>query len=124
MEQQLREDYRTMLGSLRTSMRRHFDQRYHRASEALLATQVGNRSANSVFSEAILYVLDENPLATVHLHPAVQSLLPDLCDDGIELIINGERYGKRWKHQVRNAQQALKRAGLISFDGTQWSKIK
>jgi hypothetical protein len=38
--------------------------------------------------------------------------LPDLCDDSVELVIHCERFGKAWKHHVRNAQQNLKRGGL------------
>jgi len=49
--------------------------------------------------------------------------LPDLCDDDVELVINGEHFGKKWKHQVRNAQQALKRVGRISFDGKRWHRV-
>jgi hypothetical protein len=46
--------------------------------------------------------------------------LPDLCDDAVELLINGQRFGKRWKHAVRNAQQYLKRSGKIAVKGENW----
>jgi hypothetical protein len=36
-------------------------------------------------------------------------------------VINGQQFGKRWKHAVRNAQQYLKRSGQIVFDGMRWS---
>lgn len=120
VEQELRSDFARVLRSARGDVRRRFEERYRSASEALIATQVGTRSANVVFSGAILHVLSERPATTAELQPHIQRLLPDLCDDSIELIINGERYGKRWKHQVRNAQQSLKRAGHISFDGIRW----
>jgi hypothetical protein len=35
-------------------------------------------------------------------------------------VIDGQRFGKRWKHDVRNAQQYLKRQGIIVFDGRKW----
>jgi hypothetical protein len=76
-----------------------------------------------LYAEAILYALAQGPLRTEQLHPKIQNLLPDLCDDEIELIINGEQFGKRWKHAVRNAQQYLKRSGQIKFDGTRWSLV-
>jgi hypothetical protein len=85
---------------------------------------VGSRSANSLFSDAVIYVLSKGPLTTQELHQRIQRLLPDLCDDSVELIINGERFGKRWKHGVRNAQQFLKKSGTIRFDGRRWSLIQ
>ena len=32
-----------------------------------------------------------------------------------------KRFGKKWKHAVRNAQQYLKRTNQIQFDGKRWS---
>lgn len=122
VEQELRHNFGELMRSARADVRRTFDRRYRSATEALIATQVGTRSANAVFSEAILYVLSRQAATTAELHPKIQRLLPELCDDKVELVINGERYGKRWKHQVRNSQQALKRAGMITFDGRRWSR--
>mgnify|MGYP001617338381 CR=1 FL=1 len=69
-----------------------------------------------------LYLLQKHgPLTTTQLHPLIQNLHPDLCDDGIDRVIDGVHFGKRWKHMVRNAQQYLKRSGQIRFDGRCWS---
>jgi len=116
-------DQKRLLQSARADFRRRFNARYRVVWEEFIATQVGRRSANAVFSEAILYLLSTDPLSTTDLHPKVRSLLPDLCDDDVELVINGEHFGKKWKHQVRNAQQALKRVGRISFDGKRWHRV-
>ncbi|MCX7838180.1 MAG: hypothetical protein N2559_01805, partial [Anaerolineae bacterium] len=35
-------------------------------------------------------------------------------------VINGVHFGKRWKHMVRNAQQSLKKRGVINYDGRRW----
>ncbi len=105
------------------SARRRFNATLKQATTDFLRAQVGERSAGAVFAEAILYALRRGPLTTAEINPAVQRLLPDLCDDSIELVINGERFGKRWKHQVRNAQQSLKRQGQIEFDGTRWRRV-
>ncbi|OFX27592.1 MAG: hypothetical protein A2Z07_05555 [Armatimonadetes bacterium RBG_16_67_12] len=113
-------EYQELQRSTSTNLRRGFAQRLRSANREFLKAQVGSRSANSLFSEAIMYLLSKGPLPTRALHPAVQRLLPDLCDDAIELIINGERFGKRWKHGVRNAQQFLKRKDVIDFDGRCW----
>jgi len=89
----------------------------------ILEAQVGSRSANSIFSEAIRFVLRDGPLPTKDMHPRIQQLLPDLCDDRDELVINGQRFGKRWKHDVRNAQQSLKQAGVIAFRNNRWMLV-
>ncbi len=90
------------------------------AKPRLAGVQVGNRSANAVFGEAIRLVLADGPRSTTELGSAVRELLPDLCDDTEELVINGEGYGKAWKHRLRNAQQHLKRQGVVTYD----SKLK
>jgi len=74
-------------------------------------------SENQIFAATILHLLEEKgPLRTEELHPLIQALHPELCDDSVERIIDGVRFGRRWKHMVRNAQQYLKRNGLIGYD--------
>jgi hypothetical protein len=102
-------------------LRSRFRLALRQAKTAFLEAQVGQRSANSLFSEAILYVLSYGPLSTRDLHPRIQRLFPELCDDDEILIINGQEFGKKWKHSVRNAQQALKRLKKIHFDGKLWA---
>lgn len=118
-----RTEYKALQRSASAKLRRRFSTMLRRAHRSFVATQVGSRSANAVFSEAILYLLAEGPSPTRELQPRVQILLPDLCDDSAELVINGESFGKKWKHYVRNAQQSLKRAGRIRLDGKLWSRI-
>ncbi len=60
---------------------------------------------------------------TIELHPLIQHIHPDLCDDSIDRVIEGVHFGKKWKHYVRNAQQALRRKGLIDFDGQRWIRL-
>ena len=62
-------------------------------------------------------------MRTEELHPLVQLLHPDLCDDSVDRVIDGEHFGKKWKHYVRNAQQYLKRNGEIQFDGSRWHLV-
>jgi phospholipase D-like protein len=91
-----------------------------RGKAAFLQAQVGPRSAQALFSDAIVYLLSFGPLRTTELHPRIKELYPDLCNDAEILIINAQEFGKKWKHAVRNVQQALKRAGKIEFDGRVW----
>jgi len=72
------------------------------------------RTINSIFSETILYLLRRyGPLTTRQIHPYVQKIHPDICDDSIDRVIDGQHFGKLWKHQVRNAIEFLKRRGRI-----------
>ena len=82
----------------------------------LIRVRVKHRSTNSIFSETILYLLSQKPMETEELHLFVKDIHPDLCDDNFDRVIDGRHFGKLWKHQVRNAQAYLKRAGLISYD--------
>lgn len=84
-------------------------------------------SENRIFASTILYLLEtQGPLTTRALHPLIQALHPELCDDTVERIINGVRFGKRWKHMVRNAQQYLKRTGQIAYNPRtrEWAIIR
>ncbi len=113
-------EYQRVQKSAATGLKRRFAAKLRSANYGFLQAQVGTRPAQSVFAEAILYALGAAPMSTVELHPKIQGLLPDLCDDSVELVINGQHFGKRWKHAVRNAQQYLKRTGQIVFDGKRW----
>lgn len=86
------------------------------ARQTFAATQVGERSRNAMLGDAVLVALERGPLITEAIHEIVRGLLPHLCDDDTELVINGTRYGKKWKHYVRIAQQHLRRRGEIAYD--------
>src|SRR5579884_1769062 len=82
----------------------------------LIRIRVNGKSAHGIFCETILYLLNHDSLTTVQLHSRIHDIHPDLCDDTMDRVIDGKHYGKLWKHQVRNAQQYLKRNGLIAYD--------
>lgn len=116
LEEELRRAEAQSRNAVAPEARRQLARITDQAKPRLVGTQIGNRSANAVFSEAIRFVLTSGPRTTVALGAEVSELLPDLCDDGEELVINGERYGKAWKHSLRNAQQHLKRQGVAVYD--------
>jgi PLD-like domain len=86
------------------------------AEDQLLRSRVAGRSISVIFGETILYLLSSGPLATVELHERIKNIHPDLCDDTLDRVIDGQHFGKLWKHQVRTAQQHLKQAKLIRYD--------
>lgn len=78
-------------------------------------------SINAKFAAAVVYVLRHHgPLKTTIINDHVQELMPELCDDNVDRIINGVSFGKKWKHQVRNAQLQLNRSGVIVLEGGLW----
>lgn len=72
----------------------------------------GGKTINAIFSDTIVYILEKkNALTTNELHPLIQFMHPDICNDSIDRVINGQHFGKKWKHLVRDAQQSLKKRG-------------
>jgi PLD-like domain len=120
---ELVDEFQKVQKSVKAGLRQKFNQKLRKANIEFLRAQIGSRSAHSLFADAIFYVLSAGPLSTSELHPRIQKLLPDLCNDKVELVINGQHFGKRWKHDVRNAQQFLKRQGIASFDGKNWRLV-
>lgn len=86
------------------------------AEDNLIRVRVKQKSINSIFSETLLYLLSQKPMTTDELHLLVKDIHPDLCDDTLDRVIDGRHFGKLWKHQVRNAQAYLRRAGAIIYD--------
>ena len=92
------------------------DHLHRQASDELIRVRIGRRTIHSLFSETIEYILKDGSFSTEEIHQRVRELHPDLCDDSVDRVIDGQRYGKLWKHQVRTAQQHLKRTGRIVYD--------
>ncbi|MEW6241693.1 MAG: hypothetical protein AB1564_12875, partial [Chloroflexota bacterium] len=92
----------------------------------LIRLRVKHKTTNSIFSDTLLYLLSQKSMPTEELHLLVKEIHPDLCDDNFDRVIDGRHFGKLWKHQVRNAQAYLKRAGLIFYDEENrlWHKPK
>ena len=75
---------------------------------------------HAIFSDAILHLLRRRPMSTIDLNRAIQQIHPDLCDDSVDRVIDGQHFGKKWKHIVRNAQVFLRRKGAIQLVGKKW----
>jgi hypothetical protein len=84
--------------------------------DELIRTRLSRGPLSNIFAQTILYLLNrEGPLSTETLHPMVQHIHPDLCDDSVDRVIDGRRFGKKWKHAVRTAQQHLKSREQITL---------
>jgi phosphatidylserine/phosphatidylglycerophosphate/cardiolipin synthase-like enzyme len=106
--------------SIRAEARRAFREKLEAAHVRLLRQRVKDKTTHAILSDTILFLLARGPLRTTELHPLIQQLHPDICDDSIDRVIDGVHFGKRWKHYVRNAQQSLKRTGQIRYGGERW----
>ncbi len=116
---ELRETFKRKERAVSSALRREFQGKVKSGDEVLLRARV-KEGVTGVFSRTILFLLRGGPLRTIDLHPQIKRIHPDLCDDSVDRVIDGERFGKKWKHLVRTAQQILKRDGLVKFDGTFW----
>lgn len=116
VENEFKEDTRN------TKLSRLLNKKADDLNYELLKNRVSKgRTINGIFAETILYLLEKKgALSTEELHPLIQDIHPDICDDSIDRVINGQHFGKKWKHLVRNAQQSLKNKGLIALKNNRW----
>jgi hypothetical protein len=63
-------------------------------------------------------------MKTTAIHRAIQRIHPDLCDDSVDRVINGQHFGKKWKHSVRTAQVFLRRRGDIGHENGRWQLVQ
>ena len=116
----LRQEFQIIERSTEKKLRRKFNETLKRANTQFLRAQVGTRSAHGLFADAIMFLLSSRPMTTVELHARIKELFPELCDDTVDLVINGQHFGKKWKHVVRSAQAFLRRKGAIRLVGDEW----
>lgn len=109
--------------TIRAQARQAFKRKLEATHIQLLRHRAKGKTTNAIFSDTILFLLSKGPLHTLELHPLIQWLHPDICDDSVDRIIDGVNFGKKWKHHVRNAQQFLKREGKIRYDGQRWPLV-
>ncbi len=106
--------------SLRSRISREFERRLQQVDSELLNVRVAGRTAHAIFSDAILHLLRKRPMTTIDLNQQIQEIHPDLCDDSVDRVINGQHFGKKWKHGVRTAQVFLRRRGDIRLEERLW----
>ena len=121
---ELRSVLREQRRSITQTIQKRFDAISRQADEHLIRQRLRGGSMHTVFTRTIEYLLAcEGPLTTVELHPRIAAIHPDLCDDSIDRVIDGKRFGKKWKHAARWAQQELKRQGRATYDGKLWRLV-
>ena len=108
--------------SVRREIRRQFEQSLRKAQDRLLRVRLSGGPIHTVFARTVEYLLRAyGALPTESLHQFIKEIHPDLCDDSVDRVIDGKRFGKKWKHAVRTAQQQLKKRGVVHYEDRLWS---
>jgi len=117
---ELREAFVAAEKSIRSDAKRSFRRLLEGANLRLLRQRAKGKTTHAILADTILFLLAKGPLRTAELHPVIQQIHPDICDDSVDRVIDGVHFGKLWKHYVRTAQAHLKRTGRIHTDGSRW----
>jgi phosphatidylserine/phosphatidylglycerophosphate/cardiolipin synthase-like enzyme len=120
----LRDLSREAQRSVDRRLRQEFDRRLAAADLAILRARAAGRTAHAIFADTILHLLTRGPLRTADLNQEIQRIHPDLCDDSVDRVIDGQHFGKKWKHGVRTAQVYLRRSGRIERAGDSWRLVR
>ncbi|MBI4474782.1 MAG: hypothetical protein HY646_19070 [Acidobacteria bacterium] len=113
--------FRGQMSSVQKRARQQFEHEFRLAEDHLIRLRLRGSSPTKIFEDTILYLLKAHgPVSTRGLHPLIQALHPDLCDDAVDRVIDGQHFGKRWKHMVRTAQAHLKERDLIEITANKW----
>ena len=123
---QLAEDlvgkYERKLTMARRQMSEEFEQAFRNAEDELISFRLAGGPITTVFEKTVIYLLRKHgSLSTQQMHPMIKAIHPDLCDDSVDRIINGQHFGKKWKHAVRRVQSHLKDRGEIARVERIWS---
>ncbi|MDR2473900.1 MAG: phospholipase D-like domain-containing protein [Tannerella sp.] len=89
----------------------------------LIALKVADGKIHPIFEKTILYVLKKyGELPQEDINTYLSEIHPDLCN-GVNRVINGVNFGKKWKHAVRTSVQTLKKKRLIEKTNEKWKII-
>jgi hypothetical protein len=117
----LRDSFEKQRRSAAASAKRQFQAAFRMAEDDLVRMRLAGGAMHTVFAKTVVYLLKTHgPLTTEELHPLIADLHPDLCDNSIDRIIDGKRFGKKWKHAIRTAQQQLKARRIIDLSERRW----
>lgn len=121
--QELKEEYERVSKSATSSIKRKFNETLQKADTKFIEALVGKKTAYSIFKEAVIYCLTREPLSTQDLEETIKHMLPRLCIDQ-ELVINGQKFGKVWKHKIRTVLNDLRRRGNLKQINKVWAFLK
>ena len=116
--------YKQRERSTKKEFERNFQKAVSNANDELIKARLFDGALHPIFEKTIIYLLQRNgSLPTIKIHKLIKEIHPDLCDESVDRIINGVRFGKKWKHAVRTAQQHLKKKNLVILENGLWKLI-
>ncbi len=124
LEELAQEKHQIEISNATESLRKKVQRSQLELQDVLLANRVRKgQTINSLFADTIVLILRKHVdgLTTEQIHTEIQSIHPDICDDSIDRVINGQHHGKRWKHYVRSAQEFLKEKGIVVRINGKWN---
>ena len=125
ISERLHATYKKQQQSIARTVQKEFEKQILTAEDELIRLRLAGGAMHTVFAKTILYLLHRfGPLSTRELHPKIESIHPDLCDNTVDRVIDGKHFGKKWKHAVRTAQQQLKKTELIVLRQGRWLLTK
>lgn len=114
--------YREKENSVKSEAEQRFRQAITDANDQLISATLSGGALHTVFERTILYLLRrKGSMRTTDIHVLIEEIHPDLCDNSVDRVIDGVRFGKKWKHAVRTAQQHLKKKGFINLVDGLWT---
>jgi hypothetical protein len=117
---ELREMRRIAERTMRSTLRQEFERKLREVDTEILRVRTAGLTAHAIFAEGIRHLLRSGPMTTVQIHEGIKRIHPDLCNDTLDLVIDGRHFGKKWKHSVRTAQVFLRRRGEIVLEDRKW----
>jgi hypothetical protein len=76
-------------------------------------------------SEIPLVLAERGPSKTHQLYSSIRERVPEYCDESILCACGGiARDEPEWKHQLRWAQQDLRKAGIIVLSDAGWDMAR
>ncbi len=95
-----------------TKVKKALEQRSSVLQTLLLENQVRRKTINLIFCETILFLLStKGSLSTEELHPLIQNIHPDICDDSIDRVIRGQHFGRKVETSGQECSTDLETAG-------------
>jgi len=102
--------------SVKGRLRAEFEYRLNNFDEEIIRTRVAGRSPHAIFADAILFLLSRNPMSTAKLHPLIQRIHPDLCDDKVDRIIDGKHFVKNGSMRSEQLSNILKKQVRLNLE--------
>jgi hypothetical protein len=121
---ELKQELTNVRRSASNAATRAFQRALQGAEDEIVRLRLAGGAMHTVFARTIeLLLRNQGPMSTVQIHEFIKELHPELCDDSVDRVIDGQHFGKKWKHAVRTSQQMLKKRGIIEYADRLWRPV-